>query len=143
MNGRGIMLKDLQNIKSGEKELREFGLTVGLILLALGAIALLRHKGVYPYFLVIGALLTAFGAFYPAPLKPFQKVWMGFAVIAGFFMSRIILTILFFCVITPFGLVARMFSKDMLDERIDKTAMSYWRSKEDGEKAPASYENQY
>ena len=137
------MFDELKTIKSGKKELREFGLTIGIILVILGAVALWRGKEIYPYFLTIGALFIILGLMLPGILKPLQKIWMGFSVIVGFFMSRLILCILFYVAITPIGLIMRLFGKDLLEQKIDKARDSYWCAIDTGLKTKESYENQY
>ena len=83
-----------------------------------------------------------FGVVAPQVLKPLQKAWMAFSVIIGFFMSRLILAILFFGVITPIGLLMKLFRQDILGQRIEKSISSYWRERP-AAKAKESYENQY
>jgi multisubunit Na+/H+ antiporter MnhG subunit len=137
------MLEDIKGIKSGKKELREFGLTVGAILVILGVVALWRGKNVYPYFLSIGIALIVPVFWAPRILLPLQKAWMALALIIGFFMSRIILAALFYFVITPIGILTKIFRKDILDERIDRRASSYWRTSSTQTKTKDSYHNQY
>ena len=137
------MWDEIREIKSGRKELHEFGLTIGAILVILGGVAVWRGKGVYPYFLGCGLVLIIAGIALPQILKWPQKIWMGFAVILGFFMSRLVLSILFYAVITPIGMIMRLFGKDILDQRIDKTATSYWKARDDARKTKESYLNQY
>jgi len=137
------MWGELKHIKSGRKELREFGLTIGAILVILGGIAIWRGKSVYPYFLGFGIVFIAAGIMLPQILKLPQKLWMGFAVILGFFMSRIILAILFYAVITPIGIITRILGKDILDQRTDRSAGSYWKMRETATKTKESYQNQY
>ena len=55
------MIEDIKNIKSTKKELREFGLTIGIILVILGSIAFWRNKDIYPYFLGIGITFIVLG----------------------------------------------------------------------------------
>lgn len=88
-------------------------------------------------------LLIVSGLVFPAVLKPFQKVWMAFAAVMGFMMSRIILTVLFFGVLTPIALVMKVSGKDLLGERIVKSQPSYWHERPAPEKPKKSYENQY
>lgn len=137
------MLDELKNIKSTKKELREFGLTVGSILVILGCVALWRSKGVYPYFLSAGITLVGLGLAAPGILLPLQKAWMALAVIIGFFMSRLVLTVLFYAVITPISLAMRIFGKDILDQRIDKSRPSYWTARDAQPKTKESYEQQF
>lgn len=137
------MFDEIKNIKSGRKELREFGITIGIVLILLGSFALWRGKNAAPYFISFGAIFIAFGLFLPGVLRPLQKAWMATAIIIGFFMSRIILAVLFYFVITPFGVIIKMSGKDILDERIDRTRNSYWADRQEVNKSRESYENQF
>jgi len=137
------MLEEILAIKSEKKHLREFGLTIGIILCLLGGIGLWRGKEIYPYFFAVGAAFIVSGIFIPFILKPLQKVWMGFSIVLGFFMSRIILTVLFYLVLTPMGLLMRLLGKDLLDQKIDKNKASYWHARDEKRKDAKSYENQY
>ena len=137
------MIEDIKNIKSTKKELREFGLTIGIILVILGSIALWRNKDIYPYFLGIGTTFIVLGLTFYKILLPLQKIWMGLSLVIGFFVSRIILSILYFLVITPIGLAMRLFKKDIIDQKINRNADSYWHKRNDQPKDKMSYENQY
>ena len=137
------MFEEIKDIKSTKKELREFGLTIGIILVILGAVALWRGKPIAPYFLGVGALFIIFGLVLWRLLKPLQKVWMSFSIVLGFFVSRFILTVLFYGTITPISFVMKLLGKDILDEHIDKTRTSYWHEIDTEKKDKKSYENQY
>ena len=137
------MRDEFKTIKSGKKELREFGLTIGAILVILGVVALLRAKATYPYLLLAGFLLAALGLTAPQVLKPLQKAWMAFSIVLGFVMSRVVLAIVFYAVMTPIGLATKVFGKDILDERIDRKEVSYWKKRSGPIKEKTSYENQY
>jgi len=137
------MWHEIKNIKSGDKELREFGLVVGGVLVLFGAIAMWRGKIFYPYLYAVGSILIIFGAAAPAALKPLQKAWMALAILIGFFMSRLLLAGLFYGVMTPIGLIMRLFGKDILDERIEKGRASYWLPLSPERKAREHYEKQY
>lgn len=137
------MWQEFKEIKSGRIALREFGLTIGAILVILGDIALWRTRPLYPYLLALGFTLIVLGLARPEALKPLQKAWMALSIVIGFFMSRLILTVLFYIVITPMSLAMRIFGKDILDEKIEKEKNSYWVYRPEGEKERSSYENQY
>ena len=139
-----IILEELKNIKSGKAKLREFGLTIGIIFIGIFLVfKFLFKKDISINLLAIGSFLVLSGLTFPIILKPFQKVWMGFSVIVGFFMSRVILTILFFIAVTPIGLLMRLFGKDLLDQKIDKNKDSYWHDPDNVVKSKQSYENQF
>ena len=137
------ILEEIRNIKSGRKELREFGITIGVVLVLLAGIALWRGKASFPYLVICGIVFIVSGLAFPAILKPLQKAWMAFAAVMGFVMSRLILTILFFGILTPIALAMKLFGKDLLDERIVKAEPSYWHERPAFEKSKESYKNQY
>ncbi|MCM8760773.1 MAG: SxtJ family membrane protein [Candidatus Omnitrophica bacterium] len=137
------MLEDIKNIKSGRKQLREFGLTIGGVLLMLGGLAMWRGKTSWPYLLCSGSSFLALGIVFPEVLKPLQKAWMALGLVIGFFVSHGILAILFYFVITPIGLLIKFFGKDVLDQRIDKRRDSYWHMRTGPARTKESYENQY
>ena len=134
---------DIKQLKTGDRDLRKFGLLVGGVFAALGVIVLLRHKTHYPYFLWPGVLLIAFGAVVPRALKYVYLAWMSVAFVLGFVISHLILGLFFFLVITPIGLVARLAGKDFLRLKLDPKAESYWIPRERKAESPADYERQF
>lgn len=137
------MLKELMGIKSGRRELREFGVVIGAVLIILGDISLARGRALSPYLLAAGAASAFLGFVLPAALKPLQKIWMGLGIVLGFFVNRIVLLVLFYVVVAPIGIVMKALGKDILDERIDKNRRSYWHERQGPANPKESYENQY
>jgi len=138
-----MLLEEIKNIKSSKKDLRSFGLAVGGVLAILGGILLYRGKPTAPWFLGVGIFLMTVGLVFPPALKPIQKIWMAFAVIMGWVSSRVVLTLLFYAVVTPVGVVARGFGKTFLDLEIDKTRKSYWNLRENKVPDKMQYEKQF
>jgi hypothetical protein len=134
---------DLQKLKTGARDLRKFGLTVGGVFALLGVLFLLRHRSSYPSFLGVGGVLIAFGVIWPRALKYVYIAWMAFAFTLGFVMSNLILTLLFFLLVTPIGWLARLFRKDFLARKWDKQAASYWIPCEKEKRTAESYERQF
>jgi hypothetical protein len=137
------IFEEIKNIESGKGELRKFGVTVGIVFGLLGGLLLWRGKEYYYLFFIICAALLILGSVYPVWLRPLFRVWMGFATVMGWVMTRVILTLLFYLVFTPIGAVARLVGKDMLNRQIDRNCASYWihKTKRTGEKK--RYENQF
>ena len=135
--------EDIKQLKTSDRELRKFGLMVGGVFAVLGLLFLWRHKAHYPYFLWPGAVLVLFGAILPRTLKWIYIAWMSVAFVLGFVMAHVILTLLFFLVITPIGLVARVVGKDFLSLKLDRAAKSYWIPRGSKTKSAADYERQF
>lgn len=136
------MIEEIKSIKSGKKELREFGIIMGIALGVIGGALLLRHKENYSYFFVFSAGLFLLSFTAPAILKPVQKIWMTLAVIIGWLMTRVILLVLFYFVVTPIGIIARVTGNKLLDIKFEPAAQSYWISKDSGIEGK-SMENQF
>lgn len=137
------MLKDeLKNIQSAPRDLRNFGLVVGGVLVAIALVLWWRERAVYVWVGGIGGALMALGLVAPSVLKPLQVPWMALAVVMGHFMSRVILFILYYVGITPIALLARIVGKDFLDTRWpDRLGRkSYWITREPQVKDPKEYE---
>jgi len=137
------MKEAIKNIDSSVNKLREFGLVVGGVLVLLGAVAMWRGKAFHPYLYAVGGMLIILGITAPALLRPLQKAWMALAIVIGFFMSRVVLTALFYGVMAPIGLAMKLFGKDILDERIEKERASYWGELSAERKSREHYERQY
>jgi hypothetical protein len=138
-----VIIDDIKNIKSDKKDLQKFGITVGFVLGLFGALFLWRGKGVYVYLFIISGIFLLCGLIVPRLLKPIQKVWMTFAVLLGWLMTRVILSILFFLIFTPMGLLARLFGKDFLSLKFNNNTDSYWIPKKGPQKEKRDYENQF
>lgn len=138
-----MLIEDIKKIKSRKSELRKFGLTVGIVLGLLGGLFLLREKDFYYYFLILSAVLLFLGLVVPAPLKPIHKAWMTLAVILGWFMTRVILSILFYLLFTPIRILASIFNKDFLDRNFNENSDSYWVSTKNAKAEKSSYEKQF
>ena len=62
----------------------------------------------------------------PPLFRAIYHFWIGFSVVLGYFVSRILLTIIFFLVMTPTGLIMRLTGKDPMDRKMDPAAETYW-----------------
>ena len=139
-----MLIEEIRSIKSEKKDLRKFGITVGIAFGFFGVIFLWRQISGYPYFFIASGLLISTGFIVPLFLKPIQKAWMTLAILLGWFMSRVILTILFFIIVTPTGLLARLIGKDFLNRRFKQNSdQSYWIKKKIILPEKSTYENQF
>ena len=120
------MIEEIKNIKSEKSDLRKFGIIVGIVLLIIAGFFFLKEKESFQLFLTIGIILFVTGIVIPFTLKPIYWVWMVFSTILGWFMTRVILSLLFYVVFTPIGLIARLFGKQFLDLKQNHSQQSYW-----------------
>jgi hypothetical protein len=128
---------------STRSELRKFGLTVGGAFAVFALVSWWRGHEIPPRVLGTFALLLLVpGVLTPTVLAPVQRVWMRGATALGYVNTRIILTLLYFVVITPVGFVRRLFG-DPLDRGLRNDKPTSWIRREPEPVDPARYERQF
>jgi hypothetical protein len=119
---------EVRHLRFSGKELKKFGLLVGSVFVALSGIGVYRGWSIAGTgtLLLAGVVLLSCGMFLPESLKQAYKVWMAGAFAIGWLVSRAILFILYYFVLTPVGFLARVFGKEFLDADFRKKKESYW-----------------
>ena len=136
------MIDEIKNIKLGKKDLKSFGFTIGIILSLFGLFLFYKRIDYFIYFVSVGLIFLSLGLIAPKTLKPIYKVWMTFAVIVGWIMTRLILSILFYTVITGIAILTRIIGKDFLNLKINNRE-SYWNNRDSGYELNQDYEKQF
>jgi len=112
---------------SDKTELRNFGLTVGAIVVGLFGILLpwIHHRSFPRWPWVLGAILIASAAAAPRLLRYPFFVWERIGWMLGWVNSRIALNLLFFVIFLPAGVIARLTGWDPLRRRFQPEESSY------------------
>ena len=71
-------------------------------------------------------MLAALGAAAPRLLSIPYRLWMSLALVLGFTITRLLLTAVFFLLITPVGLLMRLAGRDPMRRKLDPEAPTYW-----------------
>jgi hypothetical protein len=99
---------EIAEIESDRRKLRSFGFVMCGALAALGTF--IAWKGDWSVTTTVLILASAAAAMSlaalaaPGLLRPVHRAWMAVAIVLGFVMTRVILGVVFFLVITPIGL---------------------------------------
>ena len=137
------MLEEIKIIKSEKGDLRKFGITVGILLIIITGFLLWKEKESFQIFLTIGTILIVFGTIIPFTLKPIYWVWMIIATILGWVMTRVILSILFYIIITPIGLIGRLLGKQFIELQWNNESSTYWNCRSGDTFEKEKYEKQF
>jgi hypothetical protein len=108
------------------RTLRRFGLVMAVPLVLLAVLLLWKQRPAGPYVLAVAACFALLGVAAPRLLGPVETAWMKMAAGLSIVMTYVILTLAFFLVLTPLGLVRRAFGGDSLRRKFDGNAASYW-----------------
>jgi len=109
-----------------KKELRNFGVTVGGLFCLIGVWPAIRHgEALRLWALVPGSLLIPLGLVMPMVLRPLFKGWMKIGHVMGWINTRLILGVLFFGLVTPMGMVMRLFGWDSMRRTLSQDVETY------------------
>ena len=136
------MIEEFKNIQSTNKILKSFGLTIGFLIVVIGGFFFYNKNELFVYFFSIGLIFICLSLIAPTVLKPIHKIWMTFAIIIGWVMTRVILSILFYLIISTIGIFARIVGKDFLNLK-SKSNESYWNIRNKEDELNQDYEKQF
>jgi hypothetical protein len=109
-----------------DAQARKTALVVAAVLAGIAAWNI--YKGRPTVVAVFGGLALALilaGLFLPSVARRFHTFWMTVAVALGYVNSRVLLSVLFYLVFTPYGFVSRLLKRDPLSRR-GPASDSYW-----------------
>ena len=137
--------KEIKALDTSSKEIRKFALVIAIALGVIGSFIYVKSGNfdVVGWLWGIGLLFLILGFILPTVLRPVYRIWMLLAYFIGGIVSRVILTVLFYVVLTPTGLVLRLFGKDVLDQRFEKDRESYWIKKDLTDHTKDQYRKMY
>ena len=90
---------------------------------------------------ILAVLFLLITVIIPQVLLPLNKLWMRLGLLLGMIVSPIVLGIIFFGLVTPYGVVMRMFGRDELRLKFTKKS-SHWISRSESIKSD-SFKNQF
>jgi hypothetical protein len=105
---------------------RSFGWVFAIFFGFVGAWPLVHGRPLRPWALAVALAIAAVTLARPRLLHPANVVWMKFGLLLSKFVNPIVTGLLFYLVITPIGLLMRMFGKRPLPLQFESAASSYW-----------------
>ena len=118
-------MKNLPKLPSN----RNFGIVFFVVFLIISLYPLTLDEGLAKWPLVISIIFLALGLINSKILTPLNRLWFKFGIFLGRIISPIIMGLIFFLVVTPIGLIMRLFGKDVLNLKLNKKKSSYWIEK--------------
>ena len=107
---------------------RSFGIVFFIVFLLIALYPLIYSGEIRVWSAIISLILLALGVLNSKILTPINKLWFKFGIFLSKIISPLIMGIIFFLVVTPIGLIMRIFGKDVLNLKYNKN-QSYWIEK--------------
>tara|TARA_B100000029_G_C16948026_1_gene731450 strand:+ start:150 stop:533 length:384 start_codon:yes stop_codon:yes gene_type:complete len=116
----------MDDIKIGSN--RSFGFVFSLVFLLIAIYPILNNEDIRVWSLIICLIFFILGILNSKILFPLNKIWFKFGIILGKVVSPIVMSAVFFIVVTPIGLLMKLLGKDLLNLKYNNDK-SYWIEK--------------
>ena len=117
---------------------KNFGIVFFIVFLLVALYPLINNQEIRTWSLLVSIIFLFLGLRNSAILTPLNKLWFIFGIFLGKIISPLIMGIIFFFVVTPIGLLMRLFGKDILNLKYNKNN-TYWIEKK-GPKSIMKYQ---
>tara|TARA_B100000212_G_scaffold216779_1_gene164058 strand:+ start:126 stop:515 length:390 start_codon:yes stop_codon:yes gene_type:complete len=107
---------------------KSFGIVFFIVFFLISLYPLTNQENIRVWSLIISLIFLILGLLNSKILNPLNKLWFKFGMILGRIISPIIMSIIFFLVVTPIGLIMKLLKKDLLNLKFNKTN-TYWIEK--------------
>ena len=118
---------------------RSFGFLFAFVFSLVAFWPILNQNEIRIWSLIIAIVFLILGFLNSKLLTPLNKIWFRFGIFLGNFISPIIMGIIFFFVVTPTGLIMKLFNRDLINLK-KSNKKSYWIKKKD---IKSSMKNQF
>ncbi len=113
----------MSKIKVGSN--KSFGIVFCVFFLIVSLYPLINGEIIRLWSLFLSVIFLILGLLNSRILTPLNILWFKFGIFLGRFVSPIVMGLVFFLVVTPTGLIMRMFRKDLL--KLKKNDLNtYW-----------------
>ena len=107
---------------------KSFGIVFFIVFLIIALYPLINDGDLRLWSLIVSLIFLILGLINSTILTPLNRLWFKFGIFLGKIVSPIILGTIFFLIVTPTGLLLRLFGKDVINLKYNKDN-SYWIKK--------------
>jgi len=105
---------------------KSFGLVFSSVFLIISLYPLFHSGDLRIWSLIISIIFLFLAFVAPKSLTVPNKLWFKFGLLLGSIISPIVMALVYFSTVLPTGIVMRLIGKDILRQKLDYNAKSYW-----------------
>ena len=109
---------------------RSFGILFCIVFLLIAIWPLISSNPIRYWAIVLSITFLILGVVNSKLLSPLKDYWIKLGEILGKVIAPLVMSLVFFIILTPIGLILRLFGKDLLKLKKNKKS-SYWLSRGD------------
>jgi len=122
---------------------RAFGFVFAVVFLIVGAYPLISGGEIRRWSLAVAAAFLLLSLAAPGLLRPLNRLWFRFGMLLHRFVTPIVMGVIYYLVLTPVAAVTRLFIRDPLRLKYDRSVETYWIDRPESEAEPSSMLNQF
>ena len=115
-----------RHVSSEQSSEKSFGVVFSIVFLIVALYPLINSEGLRIWALVVSIIFFLLAFLAPKILVLPNKLWFKFGLLIGSIVAPIVMAFVYFVTVLPTGLIMRLLGKDLLKQKLDKNAKSYW-----------------
>jgi len=114
------------HVSTEQSSEKSFGVVFSIVFLIVALYPLINSESLRIWALVVSIIFILLAFLVPKILVLPNKLWFKFGLLLGSIVAPIVMTLIYFVTVLPTGLIMRLLGKDLLKQKLDKNAKSYW-----------------
>jgi hypothetical protein len=115
-----------RHVSTEQSSEKSFGVVFSIVFLIVALYPLIISSSLRIWALVISIIFFLLAFLAPKILVLPNKLWFKFGLLIGSIVAPIVMALVYFVTVVPTGLIMRLLGKDLLKQKLDKNAKSYW-----------------
>ncbi len=115
-----------RHVSTEQSSEKSFGVVFSIVFLIVALYPLITSAGLRIWALVVSIIFFLLAFLAPKILVLPNKLWFKFGLLIGSIVAPIVMAFVYFVTVLPTGLIMRLLGKDLLKQKLDKNAKSYW-----------------
>ena len=114
------------HVSTEQSSPKSFGVVFSCVFLIIALYPLITSEGLRIWALVVSIIFFLLAFLAPKILVLPNKLWFKFGLLLGSIVAPIVMAFVYFVTVLPTGLIMRLLGKDLLQQKLDRNAKSYW-----------------
>jgi len=120
------MSEKISYIQTEQSSEKSFGVVFSIVFLIVALYPLINSESLRIWALVVSIIFFLLAFLAPKILVLPNKLWFKFGLLIGSIVAPIVMAFVYFFTVLPTGLIMRLLGKDLLKQKLNKNAKSYW-----------------
>ena len=128
------------HVSTEQSSEKSFGVVFSIVFFIVALYPLINSESLRIWALIVSIIFFLLAFLAPKILILPNKLWFKFGLLLGSIIAPIVMAMVYFITVLPTGIIMRLLGKDLLKQKLDNNAKSYWIERSE---LMGSMKNQY